>query len=97
MRVTGASMLPTLRAGDEVFVDPRAYRHRLPQPGEIVVAWHPYQSDLKLIKRVATITADGDCFLASDNPAEGSDSRAFGAVPSQRLIGKVTSRRGASG
>jgi nickel-type superoxide dismutase maturation protease len=92
LRVTGGSMLPTLAAGDLVLVDSRAYRDELPAPGEVVVARHPYQRDLRLIKRVATITEEGRVFLQSDNPREGSDSRHFGALSPQRLVGRVTAR-----
>lgn len=91
-QVTGDSMTPLLRAGDVVFVDPSAYRSRLPQVGDIVVARHPHLNGLKLVKRVQSASFEEGCFLMSDNQVEGTDSRVFGAVPMQKIIGRVTSR-----
>lgn len=91
-RVTGESMLPALKPGDEVLVDPGAYHHRPPRPGDVVVARHPYQTDLRLIKRVVTVLPNGDCDLRSDNPDAGTDSRTLGAIPAGKIMGRVTGR-----
>lgn len=88
-RVTGPSMLPLLSPGQEVLLDPRAYRHHSPQVGDVVVADHPRQSDLQIIKRVDFVNPDGDCYLKGDNPDGSSDSRQFGLVLSSQLYGKV--------
>ncbi|MCB0045205.1 MAG: nickel-type superoxide dismutase maturation protease [Caldilineaceae bacterium] len=96
-QVTGDSMLPTLRADDMVLVDPRAYRRKLPQPDEIVIARHPFHRDLTIIKRIAEITPDRRCVLLSDNAAAGSDSRAFGPLSPASIIGRVTCRILANG
>ena len=93
-RVTGASMAPLLEPGDEVLADPRAYRRSPPRSGDIVVARHPFCTDLLLIKRVVEVHEDGTCVLEGDNPAESTDSRAFGALPRERILGRVTSRFG---
>ena len=81
-------MLPTLRPGDEILFNPYAYQLRSPEPGELVVAHHP-KKKLQLIKRVAEVLDNGDCWLLGDNSAESTDSREFGAVPRQLLIGHV--------
>lgn len=94
LRVTGTSMLPLLKPGQEVLVNPRAYRQVPPCPGDIVVARHPYHTDLQLIKRVVAITDDGRCHLEGDNPNESTDSRTFGAIPVSTILGRVTSRFG---
>jgi len=91
-RVTGASMSPLLQPGDEVLADPRAYRRRPPRPGDIVVARHPFRTDLRLVKRVTAVLENGHCLLEGDNPQESTDSRAFGSLPPERLLGRVTSR-----
>lgn len=88
-RVTGNSMLPSLTPGMEVLIDPKAYRHQRPSPGDVVVALHPHQPDLRIIKRVDAVMPDGNCHLQGDNPAASSDSRQFGSVPSNLLQGKV--------
>ncbi|NEN99873.1 MAG: nickel-type superoxide dismutase maturation protease [Moorea sp. SIO3I7] len=91
-RVTGVSMTPLLKPGEEILIDPRAYRHIPPKVGDIVVARHPYQNHLRLVKRVTLVLEDGRCFLKGDNRLESTDSRSFGLVDSQQIIGKVTSR-----
>ncbi len=88
-RVAGVSMQPLLSSGDEVLVDPRAYRRQSPRIGDIVVAQHPVQPGLQIIKRVATIDALGIYHLQGDNPdpSQSSDSR----VPAGLILGRVTS------
>ena len=88
-RVVENSMLPTFRDGDEVLV---AVGEKRPfSPGDIVIAQHPLKA-MKLIKRVDKVLADGRLFLLGDNPAESSDSRAFGPVAPQFIIGRVTGK-----
>ena len=94
--VTGASMSPWLESGDEVLVDPGAYGRQGPRPGDVVVARHPGRRDLTLIKRVVRVAADGRYYLEGDNPdaERSSDSRSFGPVPLDHILGRVTSRFG---
>ena len=94
VRIAGNSMLPLLKHGDEVFVDGRAYWAVNPAVGDVVVAWHPTKPHFKIIKRVRAVQPDGACFLLGDNPAESSDSRQFGLVSAENIIGRVTSRFG---
>jgi nickel-type superoxide dismutase maturation protease len=83
-------MLPTLAPGDFVLVDPRAFDARPPRLSEVLVARHPYKSSV-IVKRVST-SADGAVRLVGDNPRESSDSRSFGVLPVDAIIGLVTSR-----
>ena len=85
-------MAPLLLDSDVVFVNIGAYSSTPPQIGDVVVALHPYQRDLQLIKRVTDVTDDGRVFLQSDNPSEGTDSRSFGTISCQRILGRVTAR-----
>ncbi|MEY4322324.1 MAG: hypothetical protein RL410_105 [Actinomycetota bacterium] len=85
MRVTGDSMLPTLKAGQLVLV-----RRVKPQVNDIVVARHPHTAEL-IIKRVTKIEADG-YWLEGDahrpeSAVSSSDSWVFGAVPREHIIG----------
>ena len=95
-RVSGESMTPTLPAGAVVMIDPRAYRLRAPREEELVVANHPRQADLRIVKRVVAVIrserGDVRLLLSSDNAAAGADSRAFGSVAAEGVLGKVTSR-----
>lgn len=91
VQVTGESMLPTLKPGDIVLVDIGAYVDCKPSIGDIIVAHHPFQRNLSIIKRIADITSDGRLMLQSDNSQVGTDSRSFGTIRMQRVIGRVTS------
>jgi nickel-type superoxide dismutase maturation protease len=92
VRVSGASMVPTLAGDDEVLVDTRAYEHRAPDVGEIVVARRPDRQDVVLVKRVVWVQPDGRILLQGDNPAASTDSLDFGPIAPEFLAGKVTSR-----
>jgi nickel-type superoxide dismutase maturation protease len=85
-------MLPLLKPGDEVLVNPRAYRGTAPRPGDIVVARHPFQPELKMIKRVSAVLDNGHYQLQGDNPAESNDSRMFGPVTGRHILGRVEGR-----
>jgi nickel-type superoxide dismutase maturation protease len=85
VRVTGDSMLPTLTDGEFVLVDPR----RPPGQGDLVVAQHPADGDLLVVKRVGSVT-DGGLVMVSDNPDAGSDSRTWGPLDAGRIVGVVT-------
>lgn len=88
-RVVGHSMEPLLSPDHEVLLDPVAYSCTLPEIGDIVVTYHPRQPDLRIIKRVEFVAPDGSCYLRGDNPAASTDSRRFGLIPLNKLIGKV--------
>ncbi len=79
-------MLPTLKNGDVVLVNPQA---KLKQ-GDIVLANHPYKKSVKILKRIKEFTDNGDLFLIGDNAGDSTDSRTFGAVSLKYIIGKVT-------
>ena len=85
-------MLPTLKDGDMVLYNPRAYKQNLPNMEDVVIAIHPARSDLKIIKRVGDVKSDGRVFIVGDNPAETTDSWDFGHVPIDEILGAVTSR-----
>ncbi len=91
-RVTGSSMAPLLQAGDEVLVDLRAYRRQPPRVGDVVLVQHPYRPDLRMVKRVTTMVGDDHYQVQGDNPSESTDSRSFGALSAQHILGRVTSR-----
>ncbi|WP_071517958.1 nickel-type superoxide dismutase maturation protease [Geitlerinema sp. PCC 9228] len=91
-RVSGYSMTPLLQPGEEILVDPQAYRHHSPKLGDIVVARHPERHDLQLVKWIGAVRRDGQCFLIGNNLTESTDSRTFGWVSSDCLLGRVTSR-----
>ena len=91
-KIAGDSMAPTLRSGETVLVDPRAFRRRPARVGDVVLARHPYRTDVKIVKRIAGVDARGGLHLAGDAPAASTDSRSFGALPPDKLIGQVVCR-----
>ena len=83
-------MQPSLEPGDRVLVRQLGQK-AAPSLGSVVVAWHPQRSDLRLIKRLSRVDSTG-LWLLGDNPAESTDSRQLGAVPTNLLIGEVGGR-----
>ena len=88
-------MQPTLEPGDRVLVK-RLGRNTELRPGSVVVTWHPQRSKLRLIKRLKSVEETG-LWLLGDNPAESTDSRQLGAVPTSLLIGEVVGRLSSQG
>ncbi|MCI2425518.1 signal peptidase I [Candidatus Acetothermia bacterium] len=43
MTVPTGSMIPTIEPGDSFFVNILSYHFRDPQPGDVIVFWHPYE------------------------------------------------------
>lgn len=88
------SMVPTLMPGDTVFVRIDG----LVQTGDIAISTHPTDSELLLIKRVQETFYDGGVYLISDNTDEATarDSRHFGVLTKDHIIGRVTSRLAAA-
>ncbi len=87
-------MLPAYRDGDKVVIDTSAYVDLLPQPGDVVLAAHPFYRDVRMIKRVDHVTADRRVFVVGDNPRESTDSRSWGALRPCQIIGKVIGNTG---
>ena len=90
--VVGVSMLPVLLPGNEVLVDPKAYKRAPPSPGDAIALISPNDSDLRLIKRVVSVRENGACFVLGDNPLQSTDSRSFGWVEPHLILGRVTCR-----
>jgi nickel-type superoxide dismutase maturation protease len=86
--VEGHSMQPTLLAGDWLLVDPGAYRRRTPRVGELCVARDPRNRDRVVVKRVATVDADGGLILVGDHPGHAGDEERIGKVDQAALLGR---------
>lgn len=85
LRVLGESMVPTLDDGHYVLYEPDASF----QVGDVVVARHPSQA-IEIVKRVVSVDPAGLVELASDNKAVGTDSRSFGRIDVDGVLGTVT-------
>ena len=86
VRVTGRSMLPTLRQGDLLLVRAGAR----PRPGAIAVVRLPGGRPLS-VKRLSRRGPDG-WWVERDNPAEGVDSWSVGALPDDDVLAVVLAR-----
>lgn len=86
--IKGNSMLPALRTGDCVLIDPELE----PEIGDIVLFRHPFIQNLKAVKRLAGITPEGNCIVLGDNPAESTDSRSYGAIRPEDVLGVAVCR-----
>ncbi len=84
-------MYPTLKPGEEVFVNLQAYRKQLPKVGEVILVQHPQRSDLKILKRITAVSPQNMLFIEGDNPDESTDSRHYGMVPLSLVYGRVSS------
>ena len=85
--IAGPSMEPALRSGDWWIV--RTFGGI--SPGAIVLLRHPRRPDLLVVKR-AIREEPGGWWVEGDNEAFSDDSRSFGAVRRDRLIGSLVVR-----
>lgn len=83
-------MLPALRPGDYVLATAPPRILGAPRAGWVVVARRPDRPELELIKRVADPAGlGGALILRGDNPESSTDSRHFGPVLRDDLVGVV--------
>ena len=89
VRVVGPSMEPTLANGDWWLV-----RRGAPvRPGDVVLLRHPRRPDALVVKRVDRREGEG-WWVLGDNPDASEDSRQFGPVPDDDVIGRLWFRYG---
>lgn len=84
-------MMPTLNDGDWVVVDRRAYSG-MPRAGDVVLAQDPRDPSRVLLKRVNHIDLHGRAWLLGDNVDESTDSRIFGGLSEDLVLGRVSWR-----
>lgn len=90
--VRGHSMEPSAKEGDFVFVWKLFFR---PKEGDMVVFLKPASQEL-FLKRVARVGRSA-CWLEGDNKQDSKDSRQFGWVPKQAILGRASIiRKGSS-
>ena len=81
-------MAPTLKSGRSVLVNPRAYLHCPPAPGDVVLLEHPHRPDFLMVKRVNDLQG-AQVDVRGDNSDASTDSRDFGLVSLERIRGRV--------
>lgn len=90
--VYGDSMKPFFEPGDRLRVSIVAYKLRRPRVGDAVVIRDPRTGRL-VLKRIKRLEGAG-YFVLGDNPAVSTDSREFGIVYKDEIIGKVIRKYG---
>ncbi len=81
-------MTPAVATGERVFVNRAAYWLRNPRSGDLVVVRDPRQPDRLLLKRIDR-ESEGGWLVLGDNVDASTDSRAFGPVTREAILGKV--------
>ena len=88
-KIEDKSMEPKLKPGDYVLVNKLAYVFQKPAKRDVIIFRHPKEKNKFLIKRIASITDSGEYFVVGDNKNQSSDSRNFGNIKKNLIIGKV--------
>lgn len=86
-QVLGNSMFPLYKAGDMVLVNKFAYFLNNPKRGDIVILTDPRDKRV-VLKRIAKI-ANKKYYVLGDNEKESTDSRTFGWIRKEQVVGKV--------
>lgn len=84
----GESMEPTFLSGDKLYID----KDKEVEVGDVVVFTYKSpntQNSSEFIKRVKSITDDGKYFVVGDNLERSLDSRTFGPIEKNSIIGVV--------
>ena len=103
MVAEGYSMDPAIRPGTVLLVCKIYYGFRLPISGTYLFKWRtPREGDVLVfftplgeiaVKRSVKILEGNKFFALGDNPSQSYDSRNYGPVPFDNIIGKVLFKR----
>jgi signal peptidase I len=95
----GLSMIPAIRPGTVLVINRLSYGIRLPWTRKYLLRWSlPRAGDVVIfltprgqmaVKRCATVTEKQEFFALGDNSLESYDSRSYGPVPADNIMGKV--------
>ncbi|MFN3195136.1 MAG: signal peptidase I [Chlorobiota bacterium] len=89
--VSSDSMSPTLKKGELVIISKLAYdifgfEYKQQLPNDIVTF---NKNNELLVKRISYITHDDRIFVVGDNIENSNDSRSFGLISKEEIIGKA--------
>ena len=89
VRIVGPSMEPALANGEWWVVR----RTGSVGPGDMVLMVHPKRPDFLMVKRISHWVPEG-WWVLGDNPVASEDSRSFGAVAPEAVVGRLWFRYG---
>jgi nickel-type superoxide dismutase maturation protease len=84
-RITGHSMEPTIKSKQMVLASGLFYLFKKPRIGDIVAF---REKDKVFIKRIQRVVRD-KYFLTGDNREDSLDSRKFGFISQEQILGKI--------
>jgi nickel-type superoxide dismutase maturation protease len=87
IRITGDSLSPQFHQGDFVVISKIPFLLNSLQAGDVIVFQQPIYG--RLIKRVEQVTSGGQSYFVTGTDELSVDSRRFGLVDRQQVIGKV--------
>jgi nickel-type superoxide dismutase maturation protease len=90
--VEGTSMEPTVLGGDRLLV----VRRPSPRVGDIVALPDPRNGRRLLVKRLTAVVGT-ELIVEGDNRGSSTDSRDFGPVAGEKLMGRAVYRYGPAG
>jgi len=99
--VNGNSMVPNFHNGDYLIIDEITYQFRKPQIGEVIVFRYPKNPSEFFIKRIAALPGDtingttlaaDEYYVLGDNKSASLDSRYWGPVKSNLIVGRAILR-----
>ena len=91
-KVRGQSMEPLCKEGDFILLDKLSYFLFRPRAGDMVVLRHPQEENRLILKYVTREKTEGNrtfYWVEGVNKQESSDSRSFGWVPREFILGKA--------
>ncbi|MDP2720357.1 MAG: S26 family signal peptidase [bacterium] len=88
-KITGHSMEPFFKSGDKVVINRISYLFFQPQPGDIVALTH---RDSILLKQIKKVSSNNKYFVAGINIVDSHDSRNFGKVKREQIVGKFLTK-----
>lgn len=91
--VPSMSMYPTLKSGQFILLNTWAYRKKEPEVDDVIV-FKPRNPDKWFVKRISTwpngnTVNNGLWYVLGDNQKHSMDSRSFGGIEHDQIIGKV--------
>ena len=85
-KVSGDSMLPTLKNGQQIIAEKISCRFLNPKIGDIIILKN--SSNINLVKRI-TKKDGGNYFIEGDNKEKSTDSKNFGPIQKNDILAKI--------